>query len=145
MEKAEKNWSRNLQRVLIISSIIASVILVNIYEIISLPMNIFMGIIMIILFVNLWLYERKESGWYFVIPLLLASIFILLFILSLIGWTMGSPVFKGFWADIFGWRGLITAFVFAFYCIILLDGEMRQCIKNALSLKRSSKQEEEPS
>lgn len=140
-ERKEKNWSRNLQRILIILSIIASVTLANTYEIISTPMSIFIGILSVWLFINLWLYEKSGSGTWFAIPLLVMCILMLLSVLSLIGWIIQMPVFAGFWADLFAWPSFITALIITFYCIALLDTEMRHSVIHFFTLKKYSKED----
>lgn len=136
MKKAEKNWKRNLERLFIISTIIMAAVLANILKITSLPMTVFFAALSIILFINFWLYEKSGSGTWFALPLFIMAILMLQSILSLIGWILKIPVFKGFWADLFAWPSFIAAILITVYCIALLDNGIRHSIINFLKIKK---------
>lgn len=128
----KRKISRTIISMYLIGLLIAALIISPLY----IAPLIFWWVIISFMFVNFWLYERKESGTYFIFPIILMGALTIQSIIALIGWIVSRPVFTGMWGEIFGWQSFFAAILLTAYMICMLDKGMRQDFIHFFTLKK---------
>lgn len=99
---------------------------------------LFYWLLIIFMIINFWLHieaKKKENYQHFFISIALSIVFLILSLLSLVGYILNSPVFQGDWAKIFGGHSVAAALIFGFYAIFMLEKSFREGIKRRIKNK----------
>lgn len=128
MEKAVNVYAKLWQRVLILA-VLSSITYFSL-RLENPEVIIFFVVLTALMFINFWAYLKKENTVFFFIGMIAMAVLMVLAILSFIGWIIGTPMFNGFWADIFAWPSLVGAMIVTAYAMFLLDKSMRTETKN---------------
>jgi len=125
----KKAFTRIWQRLLIIA-VMAALFLI-ILQSAHKPILIFSWIIILLMFINFWYGQKKESTFPFFIGMGVMAVLMVISILSFIGWIFDVAMFNGFWGEIFGWPSLAWAFMTALYSMFMLDKDLHEDVKRA--------------
>lgn len=126
-----------IERCLIVVLLLASLMAVIKFEIINVPLAIFIWSMISLYFGNIWIFEKNKDNYFLILPIVLIFIQMLLIDLSLVSWIFGIEIFHGAWAMLSGWPSLLSLLTTFFYIIFLVDDNLKDRIKNWFLFKKS--------